>query len=146
MSGKKIDPVDLIRDYAARGLSKAETMEALRWGRHRFNLMLDLLGDVQWVPRNKTINRRLYCESIRGTCAPYQASNAAKAREAMLANSHKTVRGVTGSIQDLIDHFRLPTSVSSVRRRTYEGMSLEDALFTPNKQKVFGQATRAVRN
>jgi len=136
-----VDPVALIRDYAARGLTKEETMQALRWGREKFLHMLELLGDVEWAPRNKTVNRRLYCESIRGQCRPYQALNATRARAGLKAKSNKTVRGFTGSVQEIIDHFGIPTSVSSVRRRRAQGMSWEDAFFTPNKPSVCGKAT-----
>lgn len=137
----QVDPVALIRDYAKRGLTKAETMQALGWGRDKFNHMLSLLDGVVWAPRNKTVNRRLYCESIRGQCSPYQAENAARMRVALVRKSAKTVRGFTGSVQEIIDHFKLKTSVSCVRRRKQSGMSWEDAFFTPNKPQVTGKAT-----
>lgn len=138
---EQVDPVALIRDYAARGLSKRETMQTLGWGEVKLNHMLDLLGNVEWAPRSKTVNRRLYNESMKGCRSPSQLANAAKARAALREKSAKTVRGFTGSVQEVIDKFSIPTSVSCVRRRLAQGMSLDDAFFTPNKAQVCGKAT-----
>ena len=135
------DPVALIRDYAARGLSQRETMQALGWGEIKFKHMLSLLDGVEWAPRHETVNRKLWRDSLKGMSTPAQASNSAKARAALKSKTAKTVRGFTGSVQEVIDHFDIPTSVSCVRRRLAAGMSLEDAFFTPNKQQVSGKAS-----
>lgn len=50
-----------------------------------------------------------------------------------------TVRGVTGTINQLLRHFDIPLGYRTVASRVQAGMPIEQALFTPsrNKRQVF---------
>ncbi|HHQ4216808.1 TPA: hypothetical protein ACVGKX_000885 [Pseudomonas aeruginosa] len=56
-------------------------------------------------------------------------------RATRLARKEKhthTVRGRTGTLEELVDLLPSPVSASTVRRRLAAGMSLEDALLSPH--------------
>jgi hypothetical protein len=71
----------------------------------------------------------------RGVSSEKLKRSQALAVEAVKAKSRRTVRGVTGTIEELIDHFALDISSCTVRRRMLSGMGLDDALFTPRNTK-----------
>lgn len=54
-----------------------------------------------------------------------------RALEARKANAKRTVRGITGDIPELIAHFKINVSASTIRRRLAEGKTIEEALFAP---------------
>ncbi|MDY1341083.1 hypothetical protein SOJ48_29610 [Pseudomonas aeruginosa] len=55
-----------------------------------------------------------------------------QARKARKDKHTHTVRGRTGTIEELVETLPSPVSASTVRRRLAAGMSLEDALLTPH--------------
>lgn len=102
-------------------------------GMYAFRGLLKALPDVQWPGPGKSIDFRLACEARRG-CSPAANRDALeKARAAVRAKSLRTVRGVTGTIDELVQAFGIEVSASTVRRRMQEGMPLEAALFTPRQ-------------
>jgi hypothetical protein len=52
-----------------------------------------------------------------------------KAREVRVANARRTVRGITGTVDELCAHFDATSTPRTVRQRMSEGMTLEQALF-----------------
>ncbi|MGK7133302.1 hypothetical protein ACSOTY_30340, partial [Pseudomonas aeruginosa] len=68
----------------------------------------------------------------RGHCTPALARALDQARQARKDKHTHTVRGRTGTLEELVDLLPSPVSASTVRRRLAAGMSLEDALLSPH--------------
>ncbi|WP_319107877.1 hypothetical protein [Pseudomonas aeruginosa] len=100
-----------IRDSAARGLSRRATRLALGIGPWVFREMLTLMPDIEWPALARALDQ---------------------ARQARKEKHTHTVRGRTGTLEELVDLLPSPVSASTVRRRLAAGMSLEDALLTPH--------------
>lgn len=120
-----------IRDLAAAGYSRRHTMELLGYTRFSFDTVLELIGPVEWPGHNQSISAKLAFEMRRGRFTRGMAKAQALAAIAKREKYAKTVRGVTGSIEDLIEAFNLSICANTVRHRVKSGMDLETALFTP---------------
>ncbi|MDH1341859.1 hypothetical protein [Ectopseudomonas oleovorans] len=120
-----------IRDLAAAGYSRRHTMELLGYTLFSFETVLDLIGPVDWPGPNQSLSAKLASEMRRGKFTKGMARSQALAAIAKREKYAKTVRGVTGSIEELITAFGLSIGASTVRRRMHAGMDLESALFTP---------------
>lgn len=121
---------DFIRASAARGLSRTATAAALGVSFRAFLAMLDVLPDIEWPARHKSLDRKLSNEARRGVCSAAQRRNLAAAAAALKARHAYTVRGVTGTIPELVAHFKVPAAASTVRQRKRRGLSIEAALFS----------------
>lgn len=130
-----MDLATRIHQLAAQGNSKQQTMELLGFTRGRFDAVLELIPPVQWPARNRSNNARLANERRRGVFTPGMAKAQKLAAQAVRAKHAKTVRGVTGSIEQLIKHFNLQITGATVRRRMAKGQDLETALFTPRSTR-----------
>lgn len=120
---------DFIRASAARGLSKTATREALGFGNYRFDALVAAMPDVKWCAPHESIDARRAKEDRRGQFTEAQRS-ALKAAAKVLRERHVyTVRGVSGTIPELVARFKVAASACTVRRRMRHGLSLEAALF-----------------
>ncbi|MGY1417411.1 hypothetical protein [Pseudomonas aeruginosa] len=122
-----------IRQSAARGLSRSAVAAALDMSMTKFRPLLDALPDIQWPAPGESVDFRRSCEARRGRFTPTNRAALEKARAVSRAKSLRTVRGVTGTIDELVQAFGIEVSASTVRRRMQEGMPLEAALFTPRQ-------------
>ena len=119
-----------IRRMAASGFSKAEMARTLSVSREKLNTICSAIPKLKWKGSIKEHKRR----SVE--VFPKLRANLVKARAARNVGLTQTVRGVSGTVKDLWAHFNVSISYSSVIRRVDEGMSLEDALFTPCQNKA----------
>lgn len=126
-----MDVEKFIRDSAARGLSRTATAAALTMRFEKFLVVLDAMPPLEWVPSGQSLDVRLAGEARRGSCTPQQAAALAIAREKQRLLKLHTVRGVTGTIPELMKHFGITLDRSTVERRRRLGMPTEAALFTP---------------
>lgn len=94
-----------IRNFIAKGYSRKEIGRALNIPISKVTLMCEFLS----VPARREINRS---PSRR----PQQERH--------------TLRGVEGTLVDLMKHFSVEWKTETVRRRIRDGKSLEDAFFT----------------
>lgn len=120
-----------IRDLAAAGYSRRHVMELLGFSRDCFDAALELIGPIEWPGHNQSISAKLAFEIRRGRFTKGMAKAQALAAIAKREKYAKTVRGVTGNIEDLIKAFNLSIAASTVRRRIALGMDVETALFMP---------------
>lgn len=135
-----------IRAMAADGYSRCHVMELLGYNRSSFVAVLELIGPIEWPGPNQSVAAKLAFEMRRGKFTKALAKSQALAAIAKREKYAKTVRGVTGSVEDLIKAFGLSIGASTVRRRVQAGMDLESALFTPrcatnNLGKLLGART-----
>lgn len=120
-----------IRAMAKAGHSKTMTQELLGLSRWTFDKLVAQMPDVEFPGRNRSRAYRASVDRKRGvyTVAMREASTLAGMTHHERAK--RTVRGVTGTVDELVAHFKCPLSPSQVRRRVRQGMTLEEALFTP---------------
>lgn len=121
-----------IRESAARGLSRRATRLALGIGPWVFREMLTLMPDIEWPAKGQSLDHKRANQQKRGYCPPALARALDQARQARKEKHTHTVRGRTGTLEELVDLLPSPVSASTVRRRLAAGMSLEDALLTPH--------------
>ncbi|MDI3653294.1 hypothetical protein QK396_30850, partial [Pseudomonas aeruginosa] len=120
-----------IRDSAARGLSRRATMHALGIGPWKFRELLTLMPDIEWPAKGQSLDHKRANQQKRGYCPPALARALDQARQARKEKHTHTVRGRTGTIEELVETLPSPVSASTVRRRLAGGMPLEEALLTP---------------
>lgn len=126
-----MDVEQFIKASAARGLSRTATAAVLGMRFPKFLAVLDAMEPLQWPAPGQSLDERRSREAMHGNCHPSHARNLKKAMAAVRAGHLKTVRGVTGTLPELVAHFGVAVSVSTVQRRLRLGQSLETALFTP---------------
>jgi hypothetical protein len=130
-----MDLAQQIQTMARAGHSKQHTMELLGFTRYSFESALELIGPVEWPTRGRSLTNMAAHADRRGRFTPGMARSCVKAGEARKAKASRTVRGVIGTIDELVAHFKVGVSACTVRRRLVAGMSLEQALFTPRSRK-----------
>lgn len=126
-----MDLEKFIRDSAAAGFSRTATAAALDMPLEKFRAVLKGMPPLDWPGPGQSLDCKRAAAAMRGYCHPSHRQNLTKARAVERLRHLRTVRGVTGTIPELLKHFKLGISHSSVRRRLREGQSLEAALFTP---------------
>lgn len=133
------ETAELIEKLCKRGHSRAETAKILGIPENRFRRLIERLPDLVWPIRSLT---RIDGDRARAECKDsyaYLESNLQRARETRKANAQRTVRGVTGDIPELLAHFKINLSPSTIRRRLAEGKTIEEALFAktaPRRPKI----------
>ncbi|WP_274644314.1 hypothetical protein [Pseudomonas serbica] len=120
-----------IRKMAASGTSKAAAARVIGITTIKLNMICECIEGLQWKPKKS---------SASGVC-PNESkdkwgSNLVKARAARKANLTRTVRGVTGTLNELCAHFNTAVTYSTVQRRVNGGMGLEEAMFSTSKMPV----------
>lgn len=126
-----MDVEKFIRDSAAGGLSRTATAAALGMRFEKFCALLDAMEPLRWPAPGKSLDQRRHHEAMRGICLPSRRPSLEKARKARRQNALRTLHGVTGTVAELIAHFKSTADESSVYRRLRHGMTLEAALLTP---------------
>lgn len=127
-----MDIEKFILDSAARGLSRTATAAALGMRFEKFRGLLAAMPPLKWPAPGQSLDERRSREALRGNGGhPAHRLNLEKARTAARQAHIRTVRGVTGTIPELVEHFKLSIHVSTVQRRLRLGQRLDDALFTP---------------
>lgn len=124
-----------IRKLAATNHSKQHTMELLGFTRYSFDAVLELMGPVEWPAKGRSVAAKAASKLRRGRFSEAQAAAQGRAASARRTQNLKTVRGVSGNIEELIRVFRLNIHASTVRRRLVEGKDIEAAMFTPPSTK-----------
>jgi hypothetical protein len=120
-----------IRRMAASGSSKAEVCRILGVSYPKLYTICDHIDGVVWKKAKNVGNVNPTEDTVKVLNA-----NIAKARAKKSEMALKTVRGVTGNVQQLCDHFKVEISYSSVNRRVASGMTLEEAMFTSRLIKL----------
>lgn len=124
-----------IHKLAAAGHSKQHAMQLLGFTSYSFEAALELMGPVEWPAKGRSIGARAANNLRRGKFTQAQAEAQAMAASAKRAKYIKTVRGVSGNIEELIKAFGLKIHAATVRRRIADGQDIEAALFTPPSTK-----------
>lgn len=129
---------ELIRQCAARNLSRRATMEVLGVSRENFALMLSYMPDVVWPARNKSVDfcRAMMNKSDEGFTQQLRTihQQAMAARRAQCL--HTLADGRQGSIEEFRAIFNSPVSATAVRRRLAKGWTLEEALTKPKTRRT----------
>lgn len=120
-----------IRDSAANGLSKTQTREALDMCTDTFYEALQHLGELPWAPRGQSLGHKLSNQARRGHCSPALRTALAESRARRKALHTHTLRGVSGTVEELVQHFPHSVSASTIRRRLAKGLDIESAFFNP---------------
>ncbi|WFS20579.1 hypothetical protein P9K38_09680 [Pseudomonas sp. 905_Psudmo1] len=120
-----------IRDLAAAGYSRRHVMELLGFSRCSFEAALAVMAPIEWPAPGQSMASKLANEMRRGHFTKGMARAQAMAACARRDKQAKTVRGVTGNLEDLIAAFGLKIHPNTFRNRVARGMDLESALFTP---------------
>lgn len=120
----------LIRNCAAKGMGKQETQEVLGISRYRFQLLMSVMKDVQWVPSNQTSGRRRHYESVKGVPRGTEATRAAVAAFVESKRQY-TICGIRGTVTELYKlwHDYCSVGYSTINRRLAQGDSVYDAFF-----------------
>lgn len=124
-----------IRAMAQAGHSKTQTRQLLGYSRYSFEAVLELIGPVEFPGQGKSRCYRAAVQRKRGLYTDGMRKASARAGQVKHEKAKRTVRGVTGTIEELVEVFRSPVSASQVRRRIRQGMTLEDALLTPKSTR-----------
>ncbi|APQ14611.1 hypothetical protein BJP27_24500 (plasmid) [Pseudomonas oryzihabitans] len=112
-------------------MSKTQACEVMQIHHQHLASVLDAMPRLNW-PRRGQSNAYLDAQDRqRFVCPPAKAESLARAREKRLADQVYTLRGQSGTLPELYAYFGSGISLRQVQRRVAEGMSLEDALFTP---------------
>lgn len=133
------ETAELIEKLCKRGHSRAETAKILGIPESRFRRFCKRLPDLEWPTRSLT---RIDADRARSECKDsyaYLERNLQRARETCKAKAKRTVRGFTGDINELLSHFKINLSASTIRRRLAEGKTIEEALFAttaPRRPKI----------
>lgn len=133
----------IVRDGVSRGLGKHQCRELTGLGRASFKALLASMGELAWPAAGKSLDRKLCDEARRGYCSPAQAAALAHSRARRKAKRIRSVRGVSGTVDELAKHFKSPVSGSTIRRRLAAGESLEQALFSPRRKRQHGNTSAA---
>lgn len=130
-NGTKLTVEQQIHKMAASGHSKQHTMELLGFTRYSFDAVLELMGPVEWPAKGRSVAAKAANKLRRGRFSEAQAAAQGRAASARRTQNLKTVRGVSGNIEELIKVFGLKIHAATVRRRIASGQDIETALFTP---------------
>lgn len=130
-NGTKLTVEQQIHKLAASGHSKQHAMQLLGFTSYSFEAALELIGPVEWPAKGRSIGARAANLLRRGKFTQAQAAAQSMAASAKRAKYIKTVRGVSGNIEELIKAFGLSIHAATVRRRIAGGKDIEAALFTP---------------
>jgi hypothetical protein len=120
-----VDLLQQIRNLALSGVPKFEVAHRFGFTPSQFEKVCAVIDGIHWSRRNG---------GFRGTPSPVVMeklkANIAKARNVKVAKSRRTVRGITGTVEELCAHFDVSLAPVTIRKRVADGMSLEQALFS----------------
>lgn len=122
---------EAVKVCARAGMSRQHTANHLGMVHSMFRAMLEDLGPIEWAEYGNTALVIERMQKRRGMSTPALRAAADIARAARSRKYHRTLRGVTGSIEELIAHFKPPMSERAIRQRLKRGADLETAFFAP---------------
>lgn len=122
---------DAIRYCCRDRMSKTQACEVLHISAPDLAIATQGMERLHWPPHGRSNLHQESQDRQRGVCTPAQAASLARARQQRLADQIHTVRGKTGTVPELYQQFDCPCSLRQVQRRIAEGLSVEQALFTP---------------
>ena len=139
------DMEQLIRDCAAKGMSRNDALASLRISRYRFDLLANAMPDLKW-PASQSIARKRFNESMKGVPAN-DAKRAAldKGRKTMVENQRKySICGVRGTLRELHDLWcdYIVVSYPTIGDRLRKGWSLYDAMFKPRQPSAVDRCAK----
>lgn len=79
--------------------------------------MLTLMPDIEWPAKGQSLDHKRANSQKRGHCTPALARALDQARQARKEKHTHTVRGQTGTLEELVELLPSPVSASTVRRR-----------------------------
>lgn len=120
---------------AAQGYAKTMTYQLLGISRNRFEAILELIGPVDFPSPYATRGAKAARLEKRGVYTDAMRRCSAKAGKVRHEKAKRTLRGVTGTIEELVKVFSAGVCAPQVRRRMRQGMSLEEAIFTPKSRR-----------
>lgn len=128
----------MIEKLCNRGHSRAETAKILGIPHSRLRSFCERMPNLAWSTMSLT---RIDGDKARAesNAFAYVENNRQRALEARRESAKRTVRGVSGSISELLAHFKIDVSPSTIRRRLAEGKTIEEALFAktaPRRPKI----------
>ncbi|MNO88438.1 hypothetical protein D3C76_798870 [compost metagenome] len=123
-----------VRTSAAHGLSRAAVRDVLGLSPYRFARLLGTLEGVQWPRPGHSLDNHRHYESMKGNGGAHLSAASLKGGETMRERFSHTVRDCHGTLPQLIKHFGLSVTDSTVLKRMAKGADLETALFTPAGQ------------
>jgi hypothetical protein len=124
-----------IRAMAQAGHSKTQTRQLLGYSRDSFEAVLELIGPVEFPGPNRSCGYRAATARKRGLYTEAMRKASALAGQAKHEKAKRTLRGVTGTIEELVEAFGAQVCAQHVRRRMRQGMTLEAALLTPKSTR-----------
>ncbi|WP_295487946.1 hypothetical protein [uncultured Pseudomonas sp.] len=130
---------------ANAGMSRYHAAEHLSMSHAVFNDMLQGLGPVNWPSRDNSVRVIERIKARRGLSTPALAAGADAAREAFSRKRHRTLRGVTASLEELIETFAPPVSIRTIRDRLAKGIEIEDAFFATAYQRCVKKGVKQKR-
>lgn len=122
-----------IRQSAARGLSRRAVAGALGISYRKLRDMLDSMPPVEWPGPGRSVDFLRAHAARRGQPSEVARRALQRAHAIRRQRASHAVRGRTGTLAELVAAFGVEVSASTVRRRLQEGMTLEQALFTPRQ-------------
>lgn len=123
-----------VRTSAAHGFSRAAVRDVLGMSPYRFARLLGTLEGVQWPRQGHSLDNHRHYQSMQGYTPAHLAAASVKGAATMRERFSHTVRDCHGTIPELIKHFGLRVTHSTVLKRMARGADLETALFTPAGQ------------
>lgn len=130
---------------ANAGMSRYHAAEHLNLSHSAMSEMLQDLGTVNWADRDNSVRVIERIKARRGLSTPALVAGANTAREAFARRRHRTLRGVTGSVEELIEIFKPPVSVRTIRERLAKGIDVEDAFFATAYQRCVKKGVKQKR-
>lgn len=135
------------RDFAKRGFSRQQVSEILEISIWKYRAMLDAMAPIEWPGQGASNGNKEAKAATRGR--PASPKMLAVLNEMRLERKRRTshcVRGVTGTIEELLSTFGNPITAPNVRRRMKKGMTIEQAIFEPKKVILGGRRNGSMLN
>lgn len=123
-----------IRDRAALGQSREMVRQALGVSGTKFRTILEAMPDVKWPSFSEGLGRRLYRESVTGSCPDYKREALGRAREARRARfAMYDLCGISATISEHCQAWAdcIGVTPQTVDKRLKQGKGLYDAFFAP---------------
>lgn len=129
-SGQDIE--NYIRMCARKGFARATVARAMGYSKHQMAKLCSAMPDIAWPERSNCKVRQHIEQQRRLQGFPTLQRGRAAARDARRARDSITVRGVTGTLSELAEHFGSTVSRSRICRRLKEAVSDDEryAAFT----------------
>lgn len=137
------EQLQFIRRCAEQGMSRTATAQAVGIPVPSFRRLLKHLPAFNWPGPGRSVDaRRAYAARV-GVTDPGLRRRAALARAANREKHLRTVRGVTGTLRELVAHFETPVGECTIRARLRKGWPLDLAMFRPPLPPGYARTLRS---